>query len=60
MIRGIDGGKRNGKNIHIITDIMGNLLSVVVHAANIHDTKSGMNPTRQAFETYSTIQKILW
>ena len=29
---------------------MGNLLAVVVHAANIHDTKSGINPAKQAFE----------
>jgi len=28
-------------------DIMGNLLSVVVHVANIHDTKSGILPARK-------------
>ena len=37
---------------------MGNLLAVVVHAANIHDTKSGINPAKQAFEKYSTIKKF--
>jgi hypothetical protein len=30
----------------------------VVHAANIHDTKSGINPARQAFERYPTIEKF--
>ena len=35
---------------------MGNLLAVVVHAANIHDTKAGINPARQAFERYPTIK----
>jgi hypothetical protein len=37
---------------------MGNLLAVVVHAANIHDTKSGIDPARQAFEKYPTIAKF--
>ncbi len=37
---------------------MGNLLSVVVHAANIHDTKSGINPATKAFEKYPTIEKF--
>ena len=33
-------------------DIMGNLLAVVVHAANIHDAKSGILAVRDAFEKY--------
>ena len=37
---------------------MGNLLAVVVHAANIHDTKSGILPAKKAYEKYSTIKKI--
>ena len=37
---------------------MGNMLSVVVHAANIHDTKSGINPATKAFEKYPTIKKF--
>ena len=39
--RGFDGGKRiKGRKRHIITDTMGLLLVVVVHAANIHDSKA--------------------
>ncbi len=34
------------------------MLSVVIHAANIHDTKSGINPAKQAFENYPTIKKF--
>jgi putative transposase len=34
---------------------MGNILSVVVHAANIHDTKSGKEPAIQAYLIYPTI-----
>jgi len=37
---------------------MGNLLSIVVHAANIHDTKSGIDPAKKAFEKYPTIEKF--
>lgn len=35
---------------------MGNLLSVVVHAANTHDTKAGIFPARQAVKRYPTIE----
>jgi len=37
---------------------MGNLLAISVHAANIHDTKSGINPARKAFDKYPTIQRF--
>ena len=37
---------------------MGNLLFVVIHAANIHDTKSGINPAKEAFEKYPTIKRF--
>ncbi len=37
---------------------MCNLLAVTVHAANIHDTKSGIRPAKQAFEKYPTIKKF--
>jgi putative transposase len=37
---------------------MGNLLSVVVHAANIHDTKAGIHPAKKAFAKYKTIKKF--
>jgi len=37
---------------------MGNLLAIVVHAANIHDTKSGIEPARIAYEKYSTLEKF--
>lgn len=37
---------------------MGNLLSVIVHAANIHDTKSGVEPALFAFERYPSIQRF--
>ena len=52
------GKKVKGRKRHIVTDTMGNLLAIVVHAANIHDTKSGMNPARKACEKYRTIQKF--
>lgn len=39
--RGIDGGKKvKGHKRHIVVDILGNLLYVRVHTANLSDTKS--------------------
>ena len=52
------GKKVKGRKRHIVTDTMGNLLAVVVHAANAHDTKSGINPARKAFKKYKTIKKF--
>jgi len=37
---------------------MGNLLGVVVHAANLHDTKSGILPFRIAYKAYATIHRV--
>ncbi len=39
-------------------DVLGCLLSVVVHAANIHDTKGGISSAKQAYERYLSIQKF--
>jgi putative transposase len=52
------GKKVKGRKRHIVVDIMGNLLSVVVHAANIHDTKGGMRAASRAFDSYPTIEKF--
>ena len=42
-LKGVDGGKKvKGRKRHIVTDTMGLLLVVVVHAANIHDSQSAM------------------
>ena len=51
------GKKVKGRKRHIVVGTMGNLLAICVHAANIHDTKSGINPAPKAFEKYPTIQK---
>ena len=39
-------------------DVLGCLLSVVVHAANIHDTKGGISTAKLAYERYPSIQKF--
>ena len=36
--------------------MLGNILSVVVHAANIHDTKSGILAAKAAKKHYPSIQ----
>lgn len=35
---------------------MGNLLAVHIHAANIHDTKSGIEAAKQAAEKYPSLK----
>ena len=50
--------KIKGRKRHIVVDTMGNLLSVKVHAANIHDTKSGILPAEAALANYPKIQKF--
>jgi putative transposase len=41
VCRGVDGGKKiKGRKQHIITDTMGLLLVVLVHAANTHDSQA--------------------
>ena len=52
------GKKVKGRKRHIVVDTMGNLLAITVHAANIHDTKSGINPAKKAFAKYPAIQKF--
>ena len=39
-------------------DVLGCLLSVTVHAANIHDTKGGISTAKQAYERYPSIKKF--
>jgi putative transposase len=50
--------KTKGRKWHIVVDTMGNLLAVVVHAANIHDTKSGIYPAKRAVRSYPTIERF--
>ena len=37
---------------------MGNLLAITVHAANMHDTKSGIDPARKAYQKYPTLMRF--
>ena len=41
-----------------MTDIMGNLLAVTVHAANIHDTVAGGEVLKKALKNYATITGV--
>lgn len=57
--RGFDGGKKiKGRKRHILVDTIGNLLGVVVHAANIHDTKAGILVMDKVMKIYPTIQAV--
>ena len=55
--RGIDGGKKvKGRKRHIVVDTLGNLIQVIVHAANIHDTKGGCDVLKGAALKHASIQ----
>ncbi len=55
--RGIDGGKKvKGHKRHIVVDILGNLLHVSVHAANLSDTKSACDVLEAAADKYPSIK----
>ncbi|MDE5855042.1 MAG: hypothetical protein K2H19_08290 [Ruminococcus sp.] len=46
-----------GRKRHIVTEIMGNLLCVHVHAY-IHDTKGGMFTFEKALFYYPSMQRV--
>ncbi|SFI57841.1 transposase [Nitrosomonas sp. Nm34] len=51
--RGIDGGKKvKGHKRHVVVDILGNLLHVKVHAANMSDTKSACIVLESVIDKY--------
>lgn len=55
--RGIDGNKKvKGHKRHIVVDMMGCLLHVLVHAANLSDTKSACAVLQRAKENYPSIK----
>lgn len=57
---GFDGGKMvKGHKRHILTDTLGNMLNVVVTAANVYDGEGGKLVIGKIVETFSTI-KIIW
>jgi len=59
LCRGVDGGKKvKGRKQHIITDTLGLLLVVVVHAANIHDSQSALDVINRLKGRFSRLIKI--
>jgi putative transposase len=53
-----EGKKIKGRKRHITTDVEGNLLHVVVHAANIHDTVAGCVVIKGTLKRYNTIRGV--
>ncbi len=53
------GGKKvKGRKRHIVTDTLGHLLHVQVHAANTHDTVGGCPVFQKALEKYQTLKGV--
>jgi len=58
--RGIDGGKKTkGRKQHIITDTMGLILTVVIHAANVHDSKAAFDVIKELRGRFPRLSKII-
>lgn len=58
--RGIDGGKKTkGRKQHIITDTLGLILVVVIHAANIHDSKEAVDVISNIKGRFPELRKIV-
>lgn len=57
--RGYDAGKKvAGRKRHIVVDTLGNLLDVVVHAANIQDYHGAKCVLYKVTETIDTLQRL--
>ena len=57
--RGYDGNKKvKGRKRHIITDTNGCLLSVVIHAANEHESQTGLGVMNTLQYRFNRMQKI--
>lgn len=57
--RGYDAGKKiNGRKRHMVVDTLGNLLQVVVHAANIQDYHGAKCVLGRLTGTISSLKKI--
>ena len=52
------GEKIKGRKRHVVVDIMGNLLAVYVHSANLHDTIMRIIPAIKARARYPQIKKL--
>lgn len=50
--------KIKGRKRHIVTDTQGDLLYVKVHAANIHDTKAGVDVMKSVLKKYPSIRGV--
>lgn len=55
--RGYDGNKKTkGRKRHIVVDTLGNLIEVLVHAANTHDSKAGCDVLKAAAAKHSSLE----
>ena len=58
--RGLDGNKKvKGRKQHIIVDTQGNLMSVAVHEANVHDSKGARQVIENLSCKFPRLTKIL-
>jgi transposase len=55
--RGYDGNKKTkGRKRHIVVDTLSNLVEVLVHAANEHDSKAGCDVLKRAAAKHASLE----
>ena len=55
----LTGGKKiKGRKRHIVTDTLGHLLHVKVHAANTHDSVAGCTVFESTLQKYPTLEGV--
>ncbi|MDR0965668.1 MAG: hypothetical protein LBM75_04070 [Myxococcales bacterium] len=52
------GKKTKRRKRHIVTNLLGNILVLVVHAANLHDTTQGRRAFRKALSEYPSLLSV--
>jgi putative transposase len=58
---GYDGGKKvKGRKRHIVVDTMGLILTVVIHAANVHDSVAAKEVFRRLSDKYLTGLQLIF
>lgn len=58
-LRGYDGNKKiNGRKRHVIVDSLGNIISNLVHPANIHDSVGAQLTIKNLFENTFGIKRM--
>ena len=59
--RGYDGGKKvSGRKRHLLVDTLGNILDVLVHAANLQDRAGAKHLMEKLPSRFQQVLQVVW